>query len=445
MKKIILSILVFILCAVNVYAKNNKDLDLVSVIKDFGADKESIAISIKNAQTGENIYSINEKALMNPASVQKILTMPAAIDTLGTDYKFKTEIYSSGKDSCLIKLSGDPYLKSSDLKTLVSGLKPEVQTVYIDSSILDDKTWGEGWQWDDDMNILMPRFGAYNLDKNIIKLTILPEENGKLAQIINTTKYPLLFFNQVRTSNKTSLDIKRDMSVSANTIMLNGTVARPTTVYIPVNNIKRYFEVQLTQALENRKMYLKNPYKTKLKDSADMLENSVEHDIEFALSDILKNSNNMAAETVFKLAGGKYKGNVTGTDTLGIEMFNSFCKKLKIDNSSVKITDGSGVSKNNLVNADFVSEYLNAIKNNPAVRYLPSPGEGTLTQRLLPIKNNLKAKTGTLSGISSIAGYITARSGKSYTFCIIQNDVKLTAPEKKQLEDTIIKEMYLKL
>ena len=152
----------------------------------------------------------------------------------------------------------------------------------------------------------------------------------------------------------------------------------------------------------------------------------------------------MAAETVFKLAGGKYAGK-TGSDTDAIAMFNDFCKRNNIDSSVIKITDGSGVSKNNLVNADFVSEFLYVNKDNSIMEYLPKPGEGTLVQRLLPVKDNLKAKTGTLSNISTIAGYLTTKSGHKYTFCIMQNDVKLSPADKKILEDYLIREIYLKL
>ena len=77
--------------------------------------------------------------------------------------------------------------------------------------------------------------------------------------------------------------------------------------------------------------------------------------------------------------------------------------------------------------------------------YLPTPGQGTLVQRMLPIKENLRAKTGTLVNISSIAGYLTTKKGNNYTFCIIQNDVKLSSAEKKILEEYIIREAYLKL
>ena len=84
-------------------------------------------------------------------------------------------------------------------------------------------------------------------------------------------------------------------------------------------------------------------------------------------------------------------------------------------------------------------------KDNKIMEKLPKPGEGTLTHRMLPIKDSLKAKTGTLSDLSSIAGYLTSKTGKKYTFCIMINDMKLSASDKKMLEDFIIREAYLRL
>ena len=126
-------------------------------------------------------------------------------------------------------------------------------------------------------------------------------------------------------------------------------------------------------------------------------------------------------------------------------MFNDYCKRNNLDNSRIRITDASGVSKNNLVSADFITEFLKINKENEVMRYLPKPGEGTMLHRLLPIQNNLKAKTGTLSNVSSIAGYLTSKSGKNLAFCIMINDMKLSSSDKKMLEDFIIREAYLRL
>ncbi len=444
MKKILLTLFLMLAFVLNVQAKAVKK-DFSTVINDSGVDIESLAISIKSADNGKIVYSLNDKMLMNPASVQKVLTTPVAYEVLGEDYQFATGIYSRGKGTYLLKLGADPYLISKDLKTLVKNVDKDAQMIFVDDRILDSKTWGEGWQWDDDMNILMPRFGSYNLDKNLIKLTVMPSEKGGYATIINPSKYPLVFFNNITTSDKTKIDIHRDNNVSANTLMLSGTVARPTVIYIPVNNLQRYFNIQLAKSLEERSIYLKNTFvPNKLKED-DILRQEITHSIDTAVVDIFRNSNNMVSETMFKIAGGKYLNLETGSDSAGIKMFNDYCVKNKLDNSRIRITDASGVSKNNLVSADFITDFLSVNKDNKIMDNLPSPGEGTLTHRMLPIKDNLKAKTGTLSDLSSIAGYLTSKSGKKYTFCIMINDMKLSASDKKMLEDFIIREAYLRL
>jgi D-alanyl-D-alanine carboxypeptidase len=101
-----------------VSAKGVKN-DFESVIQDSGVDIESIAISIKNVDNNKTVYSLNEKMLMNPASVQKLLTTPVSVEALGCDYEFVTELYKRGEDSYLIKLGADPYLTTSELKNLV--------------------------------------------------------------------------------------------------------------------------------------------------------------------------------------------------------------------------------------------------------------------------------------------------------------------------------------
>lgn len=445
MKKFALIVMAMFLFVLNVQAAKHVKSDFLSVIKDSGVDTESIAVSIKSAEGGKAVYSLNNKMLMNPASVQKVITTPAMVETLGEDYMFSTEIYSRGEDSFLIKLGADPYLTSTDLRKLANYIKLDTKKVYIDDSVLDNKTWGEGWQWDDDMNPLMPRFGSYNLDKNLIKLTIMPPEGNAPAVIINPSRYPLVFFNNIKAGDKTDVQVYRDNAVSANTIMLSGTVARPTTVFIPANNLKRYFDVQLTRTLENKKVYLKDAFVSDKQTSADKYLDKVTHDMDSAVSDIFKNSNNMVTETLFKLAGKKYCNLETGTDASGIKMFNDYCLRNKLDNSRIRITDASGVSKNNLVSADFVTDVLYVNKDNKIMEKLPAPGEGTLTHRMLTIKDNLRAKTGTLSDISSIAGYLTSKSGKKYVFCIMINDMKLSSADKKMLEDFLIREAYLRL
>lgn len=445
MKKIFAIFISLFILTTNISLAKGVKRDFSSVINESGVEKNSISVSIKDLNTGKAVYELNEKLLMHPGSIQKILTLIPAIEVLGEDYEFSTEIYKRDDNTYLIKLGADPYLTSSDLAKLASKMNFETtKKVLIDDSILEKKEWGEGWQWDDDMNVLMPRFNSYNLDRNLIRLTIMPTTKGNLATIINPSKYPLVFLNNVVTSDKNNVKVTRDNSISTNTLTLEGSVNKPVVISIPTNNLKRYFDIKLMNALADKKIYLKQNFIVDKKSPNDEELEKITHPISQAINDILKNSNNLVAETTVKLAGGKkYKDK--GTDINGIKVFNSYCEKMELDNSRIRIVDGSGVSKNNLITSDFVTDFLVKNKDNQILEKLPSPGEGTLTHRMLPIKDNLKAKTGTLSDISSIAGFLTTKNNNKYAFCIIINDPSATSSDMKSLEDYLIRELYLKL
>ena len=444
MKKFFTLMLLFCFLCLSAEAKiSNKNIN--STIKEFGISPNSIAISIKNLSNDRVVYAQNDKILMHPASVQKILTIVPIMEVLENDYNFSTEIYSRGNNEYVIKLGADPYLNHSDLHTLVNNINGQTaKKIYFDDSIIEKKDWGEGWQWDDDLNPCILRFNAYNLDGNNIKLTIMPGLKGRQATIINPSKYPLAFLNYVITDDKTDIKISRDNVMAANAIKLEGTISSPYTVYIPNNNLKRYFEFKLTKSLEDNNIYLKEAYGITAIKPTDKKLDEITHPVDTAVKDILQNSNNMAIETLAKIAGGKYY-NKQGTDTDGINLFNKYCESNGLDNSRIRIVDASGVSKNNLIDADFITEFLVKNQTNPVLNELAQPGSGTLSDRMLPLKNNLKAKTGTLSDISSIAGYLTTKKGNKFAFCIMINDPSSKSSDKKNLENYLIRKIYMNL
>lgn len=443
MKKILIAILSLFVFVLNADARVSKDT-FSNLIVQSGIDKSSVSVSIKDLNSGKVMYKLNENILMHPASVQKILTLPPAIEVLGEDYEFRTVIYSRGDDGYVIKLGADPYLSASDLRRLVKNInKSTVKKIFIDDSIIEKKDWGEGWQWDDDLNTSMPHFNAYNLDKNIIKVTVMPDETGKSVIVINPSKYPVVFINNVQIADKTNVKVSRDSSVAVDALALDGTVSKPATLYVPTKDLKGYFYFKLTQALADKNIYLKLPFAESKLNSDDIFIEELVHPVSRAVYDILKNSNNLVIETVMKLAAEKKYGE-RGTDVNGIRLFNDFCEKRGIDNSRIRLVDASGVSKNNLVDTDFITEFLVKNQDNPILNRMSKPGEGTLTERMLPLKDVLRAKTGTLSDISSIAGFVTSQKGKRYAFCIIINDPKSSNSEKKLLEDYLIRELYIK-
>lgn len=441
-RKIIIFFIALLFTSVTTFAGMRSDIS--NVISKSGINRSSLSVSIKNAYTGKAVYELNPTMPVSPASNQKILTATAAFMTLGNDYRFSTELYRNKDNKYIVKLGADPYLTSKELEKIVKFIPKEPGPICIDSSIIDDNNWGEGWQWDDDLNPYMPKFSAYNLDKNLMEITITPSMKGYPAVITKDSSYPLTFINNTKTANTTKLSIKRQNHISPDTIIVDGTIQfnKSTIKDIPINNPKKYFKLKLSEAIINRNISCSGEYEEVKITPNDSLMTCLSHDIKQAKKDVYKNSNNMVAETVFKIAGGKF-ANQTGSFELGREMFYDFCKKHQLDCSDIKLTDASGVSKNNLMTTDFMTEFLIKVRGFLEPE-LPTAGEGTLSNRMLYLKNYVHAKTGTLNNISAISGYIVTKRNQKYVFSIIINNADFSDGDKKMLEEYIIRTIYTK-
>ncbi|MEI3270573.1 MAG: D-alanyl-D-alanine carboxypeptidase/D-alanyl-D-alanine-endopeptidase [Candidatus Gastranaerophilaceae bacterium] len=448
MRKIIAMLLTFFATVSVVSAET-----ITKTISSLGVNKSAIAVSIKEAKTGNEVFAMNQNTPMLPASTLKLVTTYAALNTLGRDYNYSTSLYKSTNNDLYIKLGADPFLSSSDLSKLFQTAKEKniiaPKNVYIDSRIFDSVEWGEGWQWDDDLNPLMPKFSAYNLDGNLLKIEITPTVNNTPATIVTKPFYPLTFMNLVTTSltDKNSVKLSRNANLAPNILTAEGVVSKTEFLKVPVNNTRRYFVLRTEEVLRDKKFdYFKPITNVSLPVKNVYKVTEVTHSIKDALTEILQNSNNMVAETTFKLAGSiwaKSQGNLNNS----MDMLNSYLKNLGLNTDNIRIVDGSGVSKNNIMTSDFMTSFLVKIYSDSNFEefeaYMPSPGEGTLKNRMLYFKDNLKAKTGTLSDTSAIAGYITTRKGKTYTFDIMINDAKTSPADKKNIEEQILRNVYV--
>ena len=437
----------FIALLLTASAVNAASID--KALSESDINTGAVSISVRDTETGKVLYELNSKKPVNPASTLKILTLTASLDELGKDYEFSTDLYQNKENELFIKLGADPFLKAGDLRKLLNTAKTknivEPKAIYIDDTIVDKTEWGEGWQWDDDLNPLMPKFGAYNIDENLLTITVVPTAKGAPAEIKLDVFYPTTFMNLVTTGDSSEIKISRNNNIAPDVLTIEGTVKNQIKQEIPVNHLKRYFRLRLEDAIRAEKIEYYGAFAEKELPSGNIsLIETIKHPIEDAVSEIMLNSNNMAAESLFKIAGGHY-AQTTGSAQNAVEMLFAYLDKIGLNSSDIKVVDGSGVSKNNLATSDFMTSFLTAqYKISPDYPKMFAPaGEGTLTNRMLYFGDKLRAKTGTLSDVSAITGYITTVKGKVLAFNIMINDAKSKPSEKKMLEEYILRAIQI--
>ena len=446
MQKLLVFIFALILSVSTVYAET-----IDKTLNKLGINKSAVSVVVKNISTKDTVYSLNARTPMHPASTLKLVTTAAAVDTLGTDYSFKTSLYKSTNNDLYFKLSGDPLLSSKNLDKMVKTARDKKITpknVYVDDSSFDKVEWGEGWQWDDALNPLMPKFSVYNLNKNLLKIDALPTTNGMPATVSIKPNYPITYMNYATTNLTQTSWLKAEKNPEiANTINILGNVSKSATIYIPLNNPRLNFMLRLADIFKDSKIeYFGKFTNAKLPKTNVYLVDEVQHGILPMLGLIIKNSDNLVAESLFKAAGAEW-AEAQGSFGNSKKMLDAYFEKLGIDAQDIRIVDGSGVSKNNLMTADFMANFLVYLSEQEGFEniemLLPTPSEGTLKNRMLYFKDNLRAKTGTLADTSAIAGYITSKRGKTYAFDIMINDAKTSSADKKNIEEQILRSLYM--
>ncbi|MBO5947593.1 D-alanyl-D-alanine carboxypeptidase/D-alanyl-D-alanine-endopeptidase [bacterium] len=408
-------------------------------------DSSTISVSIKKAGKNPIVYERDSKKLLHPASTLKLITIMPELSVLTDKYLFKTQIFYDEEKNVYIKLGADPYLTSDDLKNMLFKLKDNgifpIKTLYIDSTIMDGIEWGVGWMWDNDTNPLMPKYSAFNLDQNLIKIKVQPTNLGEPAKITSSNTDTTTFMNYVTTSaDTTDICVARFNWISPNLIYVQGSVAEDKNINIPVSSAHAYFVNELKKHLKNIGISYEKIAYDAMPEGKTLLTEKVSG-IERAVIDILQNSKNLMAETTLKIAAHKYT-NSSGSTMNGIDLINDYYKNIS-KNSQFNIVDASGVSHNNLVTTDFITEALIYNQSNEYFDFVKSrmatPSIGTMKNRLLDYKNSLWVKTGTLSGISGITGYATSKSGENYVFSILIQNYGQNSSDAKNLEDEIIK------
>lgn len=413
-------------------------------------DTATIAISIRNADSNSVVYEQNQNRLLHPASTLKLFTTYASMDSLGYDYFFKTKFYKDSANNLYIKLGADPLLTTAQLKQAFSELKKQgctsFKNLYFDDSIIDKKEFPQGWMWDDDISPYTPKVSSYNLDGNILKVNLTKNAGELLSAEVKST-FPISVISNVKLGSEHDyLEVNRYNWANPDVVELYGNVTSARTINIPISSMRRYYIHNVQKILEdNRINILGTKYASKLVPENAVLLTEISNPITSVVPLILQNSNNLMAESIYKLAAGK-KYNSTGSDELASVMFKEFYNKNGIETDNIVIKDGCGVSRNNLFSVNWMSNALSKLykmdnfeqfKDNMA-----QSGDGTLNNRLYDLRGEVWLKTGSLSNISTIAGYVKSQDGHTYSVVIFTQNFIEEQPKIKEFENDIINIIY---
>ena len=313
------------------------------------------------------LYAHNATHRMRPASTQKLITSISCLHYLGGDYNFKTDIRVKGtiangtlQGDVYIVGGMDPLLSPSDLNTMAKALR-SAGINSITGNIYTDLSMKDD----------LPYGWGWCWD----------DDYGPLSALM--------------------VNAKDDFNSEWNRALTRAGVKRSRV------------GVRQQQAPA---------------DSRSVV--CITHTIDEVLKPILKNSHNIFAECLFyQLAA--YSGQKNAGRKQAAKLIYDLIEELGLDSDPYQIADGSGLSLYNYVSPELLVCLLNYAFSKPEIYQhlypaLPIAGvDGTLSNRMqdTPAYNNVRAKTGTVTGISSLAGYLTASNGHILSFCIINQGV----------------------
>lgn len=456
--------------------------DINALIANPDFVNANIGICVQAIESGEYIYLNNDSKTFIPASTQKVITTAAALELLGENFKFTTKVYLDGKLSAdgefvgniIIRGLGDPSISKYFYKSPIDILESWVKTIdesginSIKGNIIGDDTYfdgsyyGPGWSWDDFSYYYSSQVSALSINDNRIDFFIYSGDS--LGDVSRITPYPLTSYyrlvNNVRTSEPSSQsNITSIRDMNTNIIKLSGTVPF---------EISRKTSYPYSSTIDNPAMFFLDLFKSKLDEkkisfSGGMILKSDMHEfidyatltplIEFyspPLSEIIsiinQESHNLAAEMLFKTIGKENSG--VGSFYSGSEYVLKYLTKAGVNTQNVRIYDGSGLSRLNLISPRNMVNVLNYIYRSPYkdifIQSLAKPGEpGTLKRRMTRSKaeKSVFAKTGGMNYVSAICGYVNTSDNETFAFSIMMQNFTVPGTLATNLQDLILMRM----
>lgn len=434
--------------------------DINSLLADSLFVSAHAGIKIVSMRNGNVLYEHDNKTLMHPASNVKLFTSAAALSILDTSYQFKTDVLvdTSPTNGILpgniyLKGYGDPDLKTSDLDSLAfavhqMGITRINGDIIVDDSFFDEMYWGAGWTWDDESDPDAPYINALSVNKNCISITLLSDSLAIYPYLEPMTDFVTVINRAKLTKDSilTPLKIKRLYLNNPNTIIIEGEFPwfSQCTQKFSLRNPEYYTGTLFKESLRHTGVLVYGNVVNGITPSG--LHAIAQHyePIEKMITNMNKVSDNLSAENAIKVLSAAMNG-TPGSAKNGISIVKRYLDNGGIDTSKLSLVDGSGVSRYNLLSADQIVQFLTSVYQQPRIfpifyNSLPLASvDGTLAKRMTtyPAACNVRAKTGTLNGVSCLSGYVLTRDGEMLAFSILMQNYITPVAYYHQVQDSI--------
>ncbi len=415
----------------------------------------NIGVQVVDLSTGEELYQRNATRSFIPASNMKLFSDAAALMALGPDYRFKTQLSTNApvleqgvlKGSIYIHFPGDPSFTSSDLEGLLAqlrhwGVRRIQGNVVLVSNNSNVNPYGPGWTPKDFKYSYGAPVAPLALDENRLLVTVNPSHQVGLPALIEFP-YPgaIHLNNQVKTSGKAKgcgIDVNMDHD---NNLTVRGCIGIgqwAEQAKIAIQNPLVYAQGVIRQQLNNLQIGFDGQVVLGSAPSGSLL--IATHDskpIAYLLADTLKPSDNLYADSLFLHAAAKINGAPLNWQQAQPVVKNFLQQQTGVNLQNAVLNDGSGLSRQDQLTPQQTVGLLQFLHERFPLSYeyisaLPVAGrDGTLQRRLrLPSQQGfVRAKTGTMSGIIGLSGYLYTANGHTLAFAIFANRTSKTKAE----------------
>jgi D-alanyl-D-alanine carboxypeptidase/D-alanyl-D-alanine-endopeptidase (penicillin-binding protein 4) len=418
---------------------------------EMGVEVVQLGTSPENSRV---IYRHDSDVPLTPASNLKLITTSAALDRLGSDFHFRTQLVFHDGELILIG-DGDPTFGDAELlsrsgwnvTTVFSNWAKQVKQlnlgpikdVLVDDSIFDQEFFHPDWPADQRLNQYEAEVAGMNLNLNCVDFYIRPTRGGSpvVYGINPPTKY-IEIENQCLTGDGHPSMLR---PVDTNKVSLRGKamIANVVPDSVTIHDGPMYAATVLNECLAIEGVNPAQPPRrdrtlreglikaTATGDKTWQVLGLHETPLSAVISRANKDSINLYGECLCKRLGAATSGQPGSWDN-GTAAVGDFLNRIGVPAEQFHLDDGCGLSKKNAISAGAITQVLVHNYFSPNAKLfidsLSVAGQdGTLSDRFVgsTLRGRVFAKTGTVNGVSCLSGYLNAQDGKHYAFSILMN------------------------